>query len=315
VGVSKGVGMTRLRADLLILLAAMIWGTAFVAQKAGLGGMGPLTFIGGRFAMSALLLTPLVRREAAAAPRLKPREWLLAGAIGVIMCLGAIIQQFGLITTTVTNAGFITTLYIGFVPFVAWAVLRTRIRPIVLVAVAVSLAGAWLLAGNGKTDDLRIGDLLILVSAVIFSLHIVLVSLFLKTVHRPFFLAFSQYAITAAIAGSVGLASEVGSGAAFGAALPAMLYTGLLSGGVGFTLQIVAQRYTPATEAALIMSLESVFAAVAGAVLLGDRLSLVAMLGCGLILSGVVMIEVVPALSRRRPSDSPDPPIGTVPLD
>ena len=307
--------MTRLKADLLILLAAMIWGTAFVAQKAGLGGMGPLTFIGGRFAMSSLLLMPLMVREAASASPLRRGEWLLAGAIGAIMCAGAIIQQIGLITTTVTNAGFITTLYIGFVPFVAWTILRTRIRPLVLAAVAVSLLGAWLLAGNGTTGSLKIGDLLILGSAVIFSIHIVLVSLFLKIVHRPFFLAFSQYAITALIAGSVGVAREPISGALIGTALPALLYTGLLSGGVGFTLQIVAQRYTPATEAALIMSLESVFAAIAGAMLLGDRLTLVATAGCGLILSGVVMIEVIPALSRRGASDSPDPPIGTVPLD
>jgi drug/metabolite transporter (DMT)-like permease len=308
--------LTRLRADLLILLAAVIWGTAFVAQKAGLGGMGPLTFIGGRFAMSALLLTPLVRREAAGAPRLKWSEWLLGGAIGIVMCAGAVIQQFGLLTTSVTNAGFITTLYIGFVPFVAWAILRTRIRPMVLVAVAVSLLGAWLLAGNGAAGDLKIGDLLILVSALIFSLHIVLVSLFLKTLHRPFLLSFCQYAITALVAGSAGFVLEPGSWSTVGGALPAMLYTGLLSGGVGFTLQIVAQRYTPATEAALIMSLESVFAAIAGALLMGDRLSLVATLGCGLILSGVVMIEVIPALSRRSgPAEAEDPPFGTVPLD
>jgi drug/metabolite transporter (DMT)-like permease len=309
--------MSRLRADLLILLAAMIWGTAFVAQKAGLGGMGPLTFVGGRFAMSALLLTPLVRREAAAAPSLSGRDWLLGGAIGAIMCAGAVIQQFGLITTSVTNAGFITTLYIGFVPFVAWAILRTRIRPLVLVAVAVALLGAWLLAGNGETGDLKIGDLLILVSALMFSLHIVLVSLFLKTVHRPFFLAFSQYAVTALVAGTAGLLLEPQSWSAAGAALPALLYTGLLSGGVGFTLQIVAQRYTPATEAALIMSLESVFAAIAGALLMGDRLTLAATAGCGLILSGVVMIEVIPALSRRPagPAEAEDPPLGTVPLD
>lgn len=314
--------MSRLRADLLLLLAALIWGTAFVAQKAGLGGLGPLTFIGGRFAMSALLLAPLVLREAASAARLRRRDWLLAAAISAVMCAGASIQQFGLITTTVTNAGFITTLYIGFVPFVAWAILRTRIRPMVLVAVVLSLLGAWMLARHGQAADgqaapLALGDLLILISALMYALHIVLVSLFLRAVHRPFFLAFAQYGITALIAGSISVATEPASWTTVGAALPAMLYTGLLSGGIGYTLQIVAQRYTPATEAALIMSLESVFAAVAGALLLGERLTLPAALGCGLILSGVVMIEVIPALSRRRAStmDSPDPPIGTVPLD
>jgi drug/metabolite transporter (DMT)-like permease len=314
--------LSRFRADLLLLLAALIWGTAFVAQKAGLGALGPFLFIAGRFAMSALLLAPMVYREARSGAKLRQRDWLLAAGIGVVLCAGASIQQLGLLTTTVTNAGFITSLYIAFVPFVAWLILRTRVRPMVLVAVVVSLLGAWLLAGHGQevggqAAHLSVGDFLILVSALMYALHIVLLPLFMTSVHRPFFLAFAQYAVTALIAGSIGFAAEPVSWQVAHEALPAMLYTGLVSGGIGYTLQIVAQRYTPATEAALIMSLESVFAAIAGTLLLGERLTLPAALGCGLIMSGVVMIEIIPVLARRRagPMDSPDPPIGTVPLD
>jgi drug/metabolite transporter (DMT)-like permease len=307
--------MTRLRADFLLLTAALIWGTAFIAQKVGNGAIGPFLFVAGRFVLSALLLAPAAAREARGAAKLRPRDWLLAVAIGATLFAGAATQQVGLKLTSVTNAGFITALYIAFVPFVGWAVVRTAVRPLVLVAVAVSLTGAWLLTG-GAMASLSPGDLLVLASAGLFALHIVLVGVFQKAVHRPFFLSFAQYSVVALIAGIVGVGTEPLNWTSVRHALPAIAYAGLLSGGVGYTLQIVAQRYTPATEAALIMSLESVFAAIAAAILLGERLTLPALLGCGLIMLGVVMVEIIPLLPRRA-TEQPDdlPPIGAVPLD
>ena len=307
--------MTRLRADLLLLTAALIWGSAFVAQKVGNGVIGPFLFVGGRFLLSALLLVPLAWREARASAPLRRRDWLLAGGIGLVLCALATLQQIGLTITSVTNAGFITALYIAFVPFVAWLILRTAVRPLTLAGVAVSLLGAWLLAGHGQAAGLSLGDLVILISSLITAVHIVLVSIFLKSVHRPFFLSFAQYSVTALVAGAIGLAVEPLNGQAVREAAPTILYAGLLSGGVGFTLQIVAQRYTPATEAALIMSLESVFAAIAAAVWLGERLSLPAAVGCGLVMLGVVLVEIVPILPGRRLRPDEMPPIGTVPLD
>jgi drug/metabolite transporter (DMT)-like permease len=246
---------------------------------------------------------------------MRRRDLALALAIGVTLFAGAAAQQVGLTMTTVTNAGFITSLYIALVPFVSWAIVRTAVRPLVLVAVVVSLAGAWLLTDNGVTA-LSAGDFLVAGSAVLFALHIVLIGVFQKAAHRPFFLSFTQYAVVALIAGAVGSAVEPISWQSARAAFPSTAYAGILSGGVGYTLQIVAQRYTPATEAALIMSLESVFAAVAAAILLGERLTLLAALGCGLILLGVVMVEILPILPRRGPARADDmPPIGTVPLD
>jgi drug/metabolite transporter (DMT)-like permease len=307
--------MTRFRADFLLLVTALIWGTAFVAQKVGNGVIGPFIFIAGRFVLSALLLAPFAIKEARAAAAMRRRDIALAVGIGVTLFAGAAGQQVGLVMTTVTNAGFITALYIAFVPFVSWIIARTSIRPLVLVAVAVSLTGAWLLTDNGVTA-LSAGDFLVAGSALLFALHIVLVSVFQKAAHRPFFLSFVQYTVVALIAGAVGFAVEPVSWQAARAALPTIAYAGILSGGVGYTLQIVAQRYTPATEAALIMSLESVFAAVAAAILLGERLALLAALGCGLIMLGVVLVEIVPLLPRRRGERADDlPPIGTVPLD
>jgi len=308
--------MTRLRADFLLLTAALIWGTAFIAQKVGNAAIGPFLFVSGRFVLSALLLAPLAAREARGAAKLRPRDWLLAAGIGATLFVGASLQQLGLKMTSVTNAGFITALYIAFVPFVARAIIRTAVRPLVLVAVAVSLLGAWLLTDHGETTHLSAGDFLVLASAGLFALHIVLVSIFLKTVHRPLFLSLAQYSVVAVVAGIVGFSIEPLSWASVRDALPSIAYAGLLSGGVGYTLQIVAQRYTPATEAALIMSMESVFAALAAAIRLGERLTLLAALGCGLILLGVVMVEIIPILPRRRIERVDDlPPIGTVPLD
>jgi drug/metabolite transporter (DMT)-like permease len=246
---------------------------------------------------------------------MRRRDVLLALGICVTLFAGAAGQQVGLVMTSVTNAGFITSLYIAMVPFVSWAILRTSVRPLVLVAVAVSLAGAWLLTDNGVTA-LSAGDFLVAGSALLFALHIVLVGAFQKAAHRPFFLSFTQYWVTALVAGVVGFAVEPVSWQSLRAAAPTIAYAGILSGGVGYTLQIVAQRYTPATEAALIMSLESVFAAVAAAILLGERLTLLAALGCGLIMLGVVLVEIVPLLPRRPGEREDDlPPIGTVPLD
>ncbi len=310
--------MTRLRADLLLLLTAMIWGSAFVAQKIGNGAIGPFLFVGGRFFLSALLLVPLAWREARTGEHiLKRRDWLLGLAIGVALLSGSTIQQVALNSTSVTNAGFLTALYIAFVPFVGWVVVRTRVRPMVLAAVAVSLLGAWLLADEGAAPLTR-GDFLVVGSAVLYALHIVLVSIFLKQTNRPFFLCLLQYSMTAMFGTAAGFAVEPVNLEELRGALPTILYAGILSGGLGYTFQIVAQRHTPATEAALIMSMESVFAALAAAILLGERLTVLAAVGCGLVLLGVIMVEIGPVLPRRRHGPAaPDelPPIGTVPLD
>jgi drug/metabolite transporter (DMT)-like permease len=308
--------MTRLRADILLLLAALIWGTAFVAQKEGNASVGPLAFVAGRFVLSALLLCPLAWRESRR--RLVPtpnRDWRLAGLIGVCLFVASALQQIGLNSTSVTNAGFITSLYIAFVPFVAWLIVKTPVTRLVLVACVVSLTGAWLLAGHGQVAHLVLGDLLVLISAGLYAFQIILLSIFLKRSERPFFLCVVQSAVSA-ILGLVfaGLFEPV-RWSGLTEALPAIAYAGILSGGIGYTLQVVGQKHTPPTEAALIMSMESVFAAIAAALVLGERLTLVATAGCVLIMLGVIMVEVLPALPKSRGGRRPSAPLGEVPLE
>ncbi|QGM96170.1 DMT family transporter [Methylocystis parvus] len=294
--------MTRMRADLLLLLAAFIWGTAFIAQKYANDSMGPLSFVGARFLLSWIALAPLAlyERGKAGCASLGKSDLGLAALIGFCLFAGAGLQQIGLVTTTATNGGFLTALYVILVPLIVWAITGARPRRIVLLAGVVSIFGAWLLAENGHLQKWTSGDALILIADIAWAAAISLVPIFLARCDRPYFLAFAQYGVVAFLGLVGGLGLESFSGEGLAAALPAILYAGLFSGGIAYTLQIVAQKYTPAAEAALIMSLESVFAALSGALLLSERLTPLALLGCGLILAGAILVEAEPALRSAR---------------
>jgi len=271
----------------------------FVAQKAANELMGPITFVSARFVLSALTILPLVLWETKRSPApLKWQQVWLAGLIGACLFIGSSLQQIGLLTTTVSNGGFLTALYVVLVPFTTWFLTREKIRKSVLLASVVAVAGAWLLSAHGRLDSIARGDIIILVSDVAWAFWISLIAIFLKHVPRPFFLAFAQFAVTAVMAGILAAFLEPWSWDDIKAAMFVLLYAGIISGGIAFTLQIVAQRYTPAPEAAVIMSLESVVAVAAGAALLGERLIPIAIVGCVLILIGVLIAEIGPALKR-----------------
>ncbi len=294
--------MTRTRADLLLLLVAGIWGIAFIAQKQANDSMGPVSFVGARFLLSWIALAPLALHENRKKNRaaLARGDLALAGLIGLCLFVGAILQQIGLIKTTATNAGFLTALYVILVPFVVWTISGARPRFVVLAASVMSIAGAWLLTEKGLLQQWASGDALILMSDIVWAVWISLVPIFLSRADRPFFLAFAQFGIAAVLGLIGGFSFETLSNAGLIQALPSILYAGLVAGGIAYTLQIFAQKYTPAPEAALIMSLESIFAALAGAALLSERLTNMAIAGCVLILLGVVLVEIGPALQKPR---------------
>jgi drug/metabolite transporter (DMT)-like permease len=292
--------MTRIRADALLLLCALIWGSAFVAQRQA-ASVSPVLFVCARFALSALVIAPLAlleHRRAHAARPLVGRSLGVAILIGLCLSIGALMQQWAMTSTTATNGGFLTAIYAVFVPLVNWAIFRSSPRKSVIVACVMSLLGAWLLAGGNASGGWRSGDLILLLADVVWALHICLISHFMGSVQRPFFLCFLQAAMAACLAGCFSLFTKNTPDSSLSAVLVPLLYAGVISGGVGFTLQAISQRHTPPAEASLIMSLESVFAALAGAVLLGERLSLVAMVGCALILLAVLIVEVQPTSSR-----------------
>jgi len=289
--------MNRLRADLLLLLGTLIWGTTFIAQKQANDCMGPLTFVGARFLLSSLAVAPVALSEArrAAAPRLNARDLGLAALIGLSLFLGASLQQAGLVTTSATNGGFLTALYVIFVPLIFWALTGAKPRAVLIAACILSVTGAWLLTVKGPMQRWGSGDALVLLADIAWATQISLAPIFLKRAHRPFFLAFLQYGVVATLGLCAGVVLEPAP-SDFRAAIPSILYAGLLSGGVAFTCQILAQQYTPAPEAALIMSLEAVFAALAGAVILSEPFTPAALLGCVLILLSVAVVETGPIM-------------------
>lgn len=286
--------MTRLRADALLLFVAVIWGAAFVAQKIGNETLPPLWFVALRFSISAVVLAiPAYfesRRETAPMDR---GTRGIAVVIGLSFAVGACLQQKALVTSSATNGGFLTALYVVLVPFTTWMFARQSVRPVVVLAGLIAIGGTYLLGAHGELKTWSTGDTLLIISDFAWATGISLISVFLERANRPLLLNFTNLSTTAVVALIAAFVFEgpLPQGVVAGV-LPALLYTAVISGSLAFSLQIIAQRYTPAPEAALIMSLESVFAAIAGALWLGERLTPLAAQGCALILLGVVIAEI-----------------------
>ena len=292
--------MTRLRADLLLLITALIWGAAFVGQSTAMEHIGPLTFTGLRFCLAALAVAPFALAEArtqGAFPRHKLGALALIGGTFFLASTG---QQIGLLATSVTNAGFLTALYVVMVPAIGFAILRKPVHPVVWPAAMLSLGGTYLL-GGGSLAGLTWGDWVMIVSAAFWAVQILLMGSLAHAVRQPVTVAAGQFAITGALALSLGLIFEAPAWGAILEAWPQLAFTGIISGGLGFTLQAISQRHTPASDAAIIMSSEALFAALFGALLLGERLPLVGWLGCTFILIAVLMTQLAPQRNSAKP--------------
>ena len=293
--------MTRLRADAILLFVAVIWGSAFVFQKAGTETMTPLWFVAVRFAISALALAgPAFIEMRRAAQPLSRTSLGIAAALGMCLAVGACLQQSALVTATATNAGFLTALYVVLVPLTSWLLTRQPIRRVIVLASVIAVAGAYLLGAHGNLNSWTVGDTLLIVSDIAWAFAISLAAVYMARANRPYFMAFVQFAVTAVMGLGAALVLEGTAVPNPLPALPALLYTAIFSGAIAYTLQLVAQRHTTAPEAALIMSLESVFAALAAALWFGERLTALGILGCALILFAVVAVEIGPSLIAGR---------------
>jgi drug/metabolite transporter (DMT)-like permease len=272
----------------------------FVAQSTAMENVGPFLFIGMRFIVGAVAVLPFMIFESrnSAAP-LSSRDWRMFGFIGVILFAGMAFQQVGLMTTTVTNSGFLTGLYVVMVPFLAVLIYREWPHPVVWPCAFAALAGIFLLSG-GDVAALTSGDWLTLLCALCWAFQMIFIARYVVSTGRPVTLAVVQFAVCGAIGLTVALLLEPIEPAAIRAALPEILYAGIFSGGIAFTLQIIGQRYTTASQAAIFLSTEAVFAAIFGALLLGERIPAIGLVGCALILAAILAVETVPALTRRR---------------
>ncbi len=288
-----------LRADLLMLLTAMIWGSAFVAQRLGMDAIGPFLYTGLRFALASVALLPLVillgRRGGDKSPEPVNRSLVLAGVVmGLALSLGINLQQVGLLFTSVTNSGFITGLYVIVVPLLGLFIGHKTGMGTWLGA-GLAVAGMFLLS-VGEGFQVASGDWLQLAGAFVWGVHVLLVSFFASR-HDPLRLALLQFATCAVISLLLAVILEEIKLDAILAAGPAILYGGLFGVAVGFTLQVVAQKHAIASHAAIILSLEAVFAAIAGALLLGEALALKGYMGCALMFAGMLLAQLWPKKS------------------
>lgn len=292
------MAMRRIHADLLLVAAAVVWGVAFVFQKTAMDHIGPLLFIAARSTVATLALAPLALREVRRAPDQAPRGLASIAVLGGVMFfIGAALQQVGLITATATNAGFLTALYVVITPFLVWMAMRRRPAAAVWPAVLMSFVGVWLL-GGGTLGNFARGDLLIAVSATFWAAHVVVVA---QAARHALPVTFSaiQFAVVAALGLAGALLLEPISLGALAAAWQEIAYVGLLSSALTFTLLAIALKHTPPSEAAIIVSSETLFAALAAYLLLGERLSLVAWCGAGLILTAVLLVQAGPPIIAR----------------
>jgi drug/metabolite transporter (DMT)-like permease len=287
---------TALRADALLLTAAAVWGGAFVVQRMATQNVGPLTFNGLRFGLGAVALLPVMygRREATAQMGRLSFGWVhVAGAVlaGLVLTVAAGLQQMGLVYTTAGKAGFITGLYVVLVPAFGLLVGQRPAAP-TWVGVGLAVAGLYLLCVTEHFEVNR-GDWLVAACAVACAAHVLIIA-WLAPQADPIRLAVAQYAVVAAASLLVATLTERMSVSGISAAGGEILYGGVLSVGVGFTLQLIGQRHAPAAHAGILMSFEAVFAALAGWAFLAESLSRRELAGAGLMLAGMLASQVGP---------------------
>ncbi|MBQ3365703.1 MAG: DMT family transporter [Acidaminococcaceae bacterium] len=304
--------------NLLLLLTAMIWGTAFVFQRVGMDSIEPVTFNAARMALAAVMVGALAfvlrqrnskgiaRQTDAGTPvhgtagRLTPqggesksqwsRTWKGGICCGLFLTAGSVFQQMGVVYTTAGKAGFITAMYMLLVPILNFLLFKKKNSWLVWLAVFLGVGGMYLLCVK-EDFTLTRGDILVCICALMFSGHILCCDYFVKLASAVE-LAAIQFATAAIVSAVIASFTENPNWAGIVAAAVPILYCGVVSGGIGYTLQIVAQTFTDPAIASLLMSLESVFAVIAGSVLLGEQMSSRELLGCAVMFAATILVQI-----------------------
>lgn len=279
--------------DALLLITAGIWGLAFVAQRVGMQHVEPFSFNGVRFALGALTLAPVMMLGIPSARPDTPPEpaSVIKGSLaaGLALFLGVSLQQVGIVTTTAGKAGFITGLYVVLVPILS-LIWGQHVRPGTWIGALCALSGLYLLSIKAGFSIAR-GDFLVLLSAFCWAAHVHIIGRFASRI-GSLRLAFNQYLLCSVLSLVVAGIYEHPTLDALAHAAAPIIYGGVFSVGIAYTLQVVAQKQAPPAHAAIILSLESVFAAVGGWLILGELLSLRAMIGCALMLAGMIISQL-----------------------
>ena len=287
-----------------LIICSLIWGTTFIAQDTGMDNIGPFTFNSVRFFVGFLAVSPLVllleKKKIYVQIKNKPNKFSkLIIIIGIFLFLGTVFQQVSLLHTDVANSAFFTIFYVPMVPIIVYFLFSKKLHWSIWPSVLACVIGGYLLSDISNAT-IRFGDSLVLIGALFWALHIIYIGKIIEYFDLPFFIALLQNLIVAILSFLLAIMFEEIDISKIKLETLEILYAGILSGGVAFALQIFGQRNISPAPAAIVMSLEGVFAAIAAWIILNQFLGLNNMIGCTLILGGVLLSQLAPIYEKNR---------------
>ena len=289
--------------NICLVVASLIWGTAFVAQTTGMDHIGPLTFTNIRFLIGGLIVFPLAIKEIPRFKKLLRKKKLFINIFltGLSLLLGTFLQQYALQYTKIGNAAFLTILYVPFVPIISRFILKKKIHWSVWLSVSICLIGSYYLTVENSFDA-QFADFLVIICALFFALHCIFIDEYFEIVDAPFTLATSQFLLCFFYSLPFVFIFENPTLIGIKKEILELLYVGVLSSGVAYTLQIIGQRYVKPSTAAITFSLEGVFGSLAAWIILSQFLTTIQIFGCFLILVGVLTAQLIPLINKEAAS-------------
>ena len=287
-----------------LIICSLIWGTTFIAQDMGMDNIGPFTFNSVRFFVGFLVVSPLVllleKKKIYEQIKIKPNKFSkLIIIIGIFLFLGTVFQQVSLLHTDVANSAFFTIFYVPMVPIIVYFLFSKKLHWSIWPSVLACVIGGYLLSDISNAT-IRFGDSLVLIGALFWALHIIYIGKIIEHFDLPFFIALLQNLIVAILSFILAIMFEEIDISKIKLETLEILYAGILSGGAAFALQIFGQRNISPAPAAIVMSLEGVFAAIAAWIILNQFLGLNNMIGCTLILGGVLLSQLAPIYEKNK---------------
>jgi len=286
-----------------LIICTLIWGTTFIAQDTGMDNIGPFTFNSVRFFVGFLSVLPFVfffeRKKIKQKINNKTNDFFkLITPVGIFLFLGCIFQQVSLLYTDVANSAFFTIFYVPMVPIIVFFLFSEKLHWSIWPSAIACLIGGYLLS-DISDSSIRFGDSLVLIGALFWALHIIYIGKIILHFDLPFFIALIQNLIVALLSFILVIIFEEINFSKIALESTEILYAGILSGGAAFALQLFGQRNISPAPAAIVMSLEGVVAAVAAWIILNQILGLNSILGCILILSGVILSQIAPVFEKN----------------
>ena len=295
--------MKKIMSFFCLVVCTLIWGTTFIAQDTGMDNIGPFTFNSVRFFVGFLAVLPffllIEKKKIDQVKNNKDQFFKLILPVGIFLFLGCIFQQVSLLYTDVANSAFFTIFYVPMVPIIIYFLFSERIHWSIWPSVLACLVGGYLLS-DFNNSSVRFGDALVIIGALFWALHIIYIGKIIKIFNLPFFIALIQNLIVAVLSLILVLLFEEINFSKIKLETVEILYAGILSGGAAFALQLFGQRNIPAAPAAIVMSLEGVVAAIAAWIILNQILVLSNMIGCTLILFGVLFSQLIPTYKTKN---------------